>query len=96
MTNTKTGEDDQRRLEHVRKAVQFYRSPAGQAARAGMEASGHAHRFERSADRNPGWWDRFPPDDCDTSVGRQQNGSGKTKPFWGGESQNSAPHQAFA
>jgi transposase len=47
MVNTDSGEYEQRRLEHVEPAEQFYRSLAGQAVRVGMEASGHARWFER-------------------------------------------------
>lgn len=47
MVNTEGGECEQRRLEHVAEAEQFYRALRGQAVRIGMEASGHARWFER-------------------------------------------------
>ncbi len=45
--NAETGEQGQRRLEHVGEAEQFYRGLTGQAVRVGMEASGQGLWFER-------------------------------------------------
>ena len=42
-----TGEVQERRLGHREEAEQFYRSPAGQQVRVGMEACGHYPWFER-------------------------------------------------
>ena len=47
--DTDTGELEEKRLAHREEAEQFYRTlvAAGQQVRVGMEASGHAHWFER-------------------------------------------------
>src|SRR5579859_796532 len=47
--DTETGELQERRLQHREEAERFYRDLAAQGARVrvGMEASGHAHWFER-------------------------------------------------
>ena len=47
--DTETGELQERRLQHGEEAEKFYRDVAGQGmrVRVGMEASGHARRFER-------------------------------------------------
>jgi len=54
-----SGELQERRLLHPEEAEQFYRAlrAAGEKVRVGMEASGHARWFERSAFIwNPGSW----------------------------------------
>jgi transposase len=43
----RTGEVEERRLQHRAEAEQFYRSLAGQEVRVGMEACGHYPWFER-------------------------------------------------
>jgi transposase len=47
--DTETGELQERRLEHREEAEKFYRDLGAQGVkvRVGMEASGHAHWFER-------------------------------------------------
>src|SRR6266566_6118919 len=45
--DTETGEFQEKRLAHREDAETFYRAPAGQKVRVGMEASGHARWFER-------------------------------------------------
>src|SRR5882672_9644789 len=47
--DTETGEMQERRLQHPEEAEKFYRELAAQGmqVRVGMEASGHAHWFER-------------------------------------------------
>src|SRR4029077_18814098 len=45
--DTETGEFQENRLAHREDAETFYRALAGQKVRVGMEASGHAHWFER-------------------------------------------------
>ena len=47
--DTDTGEFEERRVEHREEAGKFYRDLGAQGAkvRVGMEASGHAHWFER-------------------------------------------------
>ena len=47
--DTETGEFQEKRLAHREEAERFYRelTAAGQKVRVGMEASGHAHWFER-------------------------------------------------
>src|SRR6266853_3561209 len=47
--DTETGELQERRLDHPEGAEKFYRELAaqGKKVRVGMEASGHAHWFER-------------------------------------------------
>jgi transposase len=47
--DTETGECSERRFEHREEAEKFYRDlgARGAAVRLGMEASGHARRFER-------------------------------------------------
>jgi transposase len=49
LVDTETGEFQEKRLAHPEGAKQFYRAvaEAGQRARVGMEASGHARWFER-------------------------------------------------
>ena len=43
----RTGEYEEKRLNHREEAEQFYRSLAGQEVRVGMEACGHYPWFER-------------------------------------------------
>src|ERR1700688_479317 len=45
--DTRTGEVQEKRLQHRAEAEQFYRSLAGQEVRVGMEACGHYPWFER-------------------------------------------------
>ncbi|HYK49931.1 MAG TPA: transposase [Terriglobales bacterium] len=45
--DNRTGEVQERRLQHRAEAEQFYRSLAGQEVRVGMEACGHYPWFER-------------------------------------------------
>ena len=45
--DNRTGEIEEKRLQHRAEAEQFYRSLAGQEARVGMEACGHYPWFER-------------------------------------------------
>src|ERR1700716_1745518 len=45
--DNRTGEIEERRLQHREEAEQFYRSLAGQEVRVGMEAFGHYPGFER-------------------------------------------------
>jgi transposase len=45
--DNRTGEIQERRLQHRQEAEQFYRSQAGQQVRVGMEACGHYPWFER-------------------------------------------------
>jgi transposase len=47
LVDTDTGEFQENRLGHPEEAEKFYRALAGQKARVGMEASGHARWFER-------------------------------------------------
>ena len=45
--DNRTGEIEEKRLQHRAEAEQFYRSLAGQEVRVGMEACGHYPWFER-------------------------------------------------
>src|SRR6201987_6342387 len=45
--DNRTGEVEEKRLQHRAEAEQFYRSLAGQEVRVGMEACGHYPWFER-------------------------------------------------
>jgi transposase len=45
--DNRTGEYEEKRLQHRQEAEQFYRSLAGQEVRVGMEACGHDPWFER-------------------------------------------------
>lgn len=45
--DNRTGEIEEKRLQHCAEAEQFYRSLAGQSVRVGMEACGHYPWFER-------------------------------------------------
>src|SRR6202140_4629494 len=45
--DNRTGEEQEKRLQHRAEAEQFYRSLAGQEVRVGMEACGHYPWFER-------------------------------------------------
>jgi transposase len=45
--DNRTGEYEEKRLQHRQEAEQFYRSLAGQEVRVGMEACGHYPWFER-------------------------------------------------
>jgi transposase len=45
--DNRTGETEEKRLQHRAEAEQFYRSLAGQEVRVGMEACGHYPWFER-------------------------------------------------
>ena len=45
--DNRTGEIEEKRLQHREEAEQFYRSLAGQPVRVGMEACGHYPWFER-------------------------------------------------
>ena len=45
--DNRTGEVEEKRLQHRAEAEQYYRSLAGQAVRVGMEACGHYPWFER-------------------------------------------------
>src|SRR3984957_1040545 len=45
--DNRTGEIEEKRLQHREEAEQFYRSLAGQQVRVGMEACGHYPWFER-------------------------------------------------
>ena len=45
--DNRTGEMEEKRLQHRAEAEQFYRSLAGQEVRVGMEACGHYPWFER-------------------------------------------------
>src|ERR1700682_5839880 len=45
--DNRTGEIQEKRLQHRAEAEQFYRSLAGQQVRVGMEACGHYPWFER-------------------------------------------------
>jgi transposase len=45
--DTETGECGERKLTHREEAEGYYRSLKGRSVRVGMEATGHARRFER-------------------------------------------------
>ena len=47
LVDTDSGECQEKRLAHREEAENYYRALAGQKARVGMEASGHARWFER-------------------------------------------------